>query len=245
MKIEIINKDECTKLFETWGKFSSICYNTPEKYAEKVGKSCLDSGHFSGSRGINIKFRISGVSRACIDQMVRAEVGVSKNVMSGRYVDFSDFDYYTPQTLKKYPEALKVYENHMKETQENYKKIVKILNDDGITGEKAFEIARGVAPMNHCSSVVISFTVEALINLMHKRLCVCAQDEIMKVAKEMKKQTLEILPELKEHLVIVCQAYGYCPENEKRTCGLYPRKEEVLQLVKNYQKEKALEKRVK
>lgn len=236
IKVEIINKDECKNLFETWGKFSCICYNTNEKFAEKVGKNCLSTKHFSGSRGTNVKFKISGVSRACIDQMIRAEVGVSKNVMSGRYVDFSNFDYYTPKILKKYPDALSIYEKHMKQTQENYKKIVEILNNDGIKGEKAFEVARGVAPMNHCSSVMISFTVEALINFMHKRLCVCAQEEIMKLAIEMKKQVVEILPELKPYLVSVCDANGWCPESPKRTCNKYPQKEVVLELVKKYKK---------
>ena len=236
MKVEIINREEVEKLFETWGKFSSICYNTPEKYATRVGKSCFESGHFSGSRGINFKFKITGISRACIDQLVRAEVGVSKNVMSGRYVDFSDFDYYTPPVILKNKKAKEIYDKHMEYARNSYKEIVKLLNEDGITGERAFEAARGVAPMNHKSALVISFTIEALINLMHKRLCVCAQHEIRMLAFEMRKEVTKILPELKPHLVAICEHTKYCPESLKRSCNRYPQKEVLDALVLEYKK---------
>ena len=236
MKVEIINKEQVKEIFKSWGTFACTCYNTPKKFAERVGKSCLQSGHFSGSRADYIKFEISGVSRACIDQMIRSEIGVAKNVMSGRYVDFSDFTYFTPELIETDDILKDLYHTHMAETKLTYKAIVQRLNELGVTGEKAFEIARGVSPMNHHSSLTIGFTIEALINFMHKRLCTCAQDEIQMLAKEMKKAIGEVLPELSRLLVPICVDKGYCPESAKRSCNLYPQKEVADALMLEYRK---------
>lgn len=234
IKVEIINKEEVTKLFKNWGEFSCTCYNTPKKFATKVGKSCFNDKHYSGSRTEYIKFDISGVSRACVDQLVRSEQGVVKNVMSGRYVDFSQFDYYTPSIIDTDDVLSKLYHEAMEKAQTAYGALVIKLGHMGITGEKAFEVARGVAPMNHCTAVTIGFTVEALINFMHKRLCVCSQQEISALARAMKKAVIEVLPEIESKLVPACEALLYCPESEKRTCGRYPREEEIRDLVETY-----------
>lgn len=238
MKVEIINKEESLELFKYWGLAAAKCYATPKKFAERIGKSCLQTGHFSGSRGRYIMFDISGVPRALVDQLVRHEQGVFKNVESGRYVNFEDFTYYIPPILEKEQNAVahKIYVEHMENTKSVYRRIVAILNDNGTHGEKAYEAARGVMPMNYDTGLVIGFTVEALINLMNKRLCVCSQDHIRKLAVEMRKQVIELIPELEPYLVAACEANGWCPESAKRTCGKYPQKDVVMKLVLDYQK---------
>ena len=50
----------------------------------------------------------------------------------------------------------------------------------------------------------------------------------------MKKETLEVLPELENYLVAACDAYQYCPESAKRTCGKYPQKDVLMKMVKEY-----------
>lgn len=238
MKVEIINKEESLELFKYWGLAAAKCYATPKKFAERIGKSCLQTGHFSGSRGRYIMFDISGVPRALVDQLVRHEQGVFKNVESGRYVNFEDFTYYIPPILEKEQNALahKLYTEHMIKTKIVYKEIISILNKNGTHGEKAYEAARGIMPMNYDTGLVIGFTVEALINLMNKRLCVCSQDHIRKLAVEMRKQVIELIPELEPHLVAACEANGWCPESKKRTCGKYPQKEVAIALIEEYRK---------
>ena len=63
MKVEIINKEELLNMVKNHGEFACVCYGTPDKYAEKVGKSCQESGHMSGSRCEYIKFRIYDIDR--------------------------------------------------------------------------------------------------------------------------------------------------------------------------------------
>ena len=160
-------------------------------------------------------------------------------MQSGRYVKLGeDFSYHTPTPILRNPKAKEIYDNHMKLVSENYKAICEALEEDGLKGESVYECARGVSPMSYHVKLVMSFNLEALINLMHKRLCTCAQEEIRKVAREMKKQVIELVPELEEHLVAVCQSQLYCPESPKRTCGLYPQKSELKEVLKMYTNEK-------
>lgn len=220
MKVELLNPEMCKDFFKRWGETSCVCYNTLRKYAERVGKSCFLSGHYSGSRDQFFKFEIT-CSRACIDQLARHEVGVVKNVMSGRYVDFSDFEYYTPELVAEDDDLNCLYREAMMASKIYYNMIVKNLNDKDIKGEQAFEIARGIAPMNHNTKAIISFNLEALINLSHKRLCSCAQKEIREVVKEMVKLVTKEIPELSTHLVPICGHLKYCPENKNRSCGMF------------------------
>lgn len=225
-RIEILNPEEVKELFNHWGRFAAKCYDTPIKFSDKVGKSCLKSGHFSGSRSRYIEIDVSNVPRALVDQIIRKEQGFVKNVESGRYVNFSDFDYYTSPLIANIPEAKEIYDNHMLSTKETYTKLVKILNEHGITGEKAYEAARGVSPMNYRTGMVIGMTIEALIDLCHKRLCTRTQEHSRHLIKMIKDAVIEIVPELKPYLVIQCEHLMWCPEGSK-CCGYYPTKEEV------------------
>ena len=86
-KVELINKEEVKDFVKKHGEFAAICYSSDTKYAEQIGRSCLHSGHLSGSRGDYFKFKITNVPRDMIDQLVRSEEGCYKNVQSFRYVN--------------------------------------------------------------------------------------------------------------------------------------------------------------
>lgn len=239
-KVKLLDEEHVKKLFLNWGLASVKCYKTPKKFAERVGKSCLSTSHFSGSRGHYITFEIEGVPRALVDQLVRAEVGVFKNVESQRYVNYEEcFYYYTPPLVERDEELNAYYVESMNIIQERYIGFSNLLRArlPHLNGEAINEIARGLLPMNINSSLVIGFTVEALINLCHKRLCVCSQEHIRKLVRMMKELVIEVHPELEEHLIAVCEAYNFCPESPKRTCGAYPQKEVVTQLVLEWKKQ--------
>ena len=85
-------------------------------------------------------------------------------------------------------------------------------------------------PIGVACNLTMGFTVEALINFMHKRLCTRADAPIRKVAQEMRKAVLEIEPRYEELLVPQCVAMMYCPE--KHGCGAYPSKDEVQDLIR-------------
>ena len=64
---------------------------------------------------------------------------------------------------------------------------------------------------------------------MHKRLCVRSDAPIRQVAKLMRDEVLSVESRYAEYLVPQCQAMMYCPEH--KSCGAYPSKEKIKQLV--------------
>jgi thymidylate synthase (FAD) len=226
MKVKIINPDEAKLLFHYWGEASKCCYATETDTPDTVGKGCMYSGHFSGSRSRYILFQIDDCPRFTIDQAVRHEVGVMKNVQSFRYVGKNSFAYEIPEEIKDNPVLLFKYNKHMMNTIELYAEIQDYVYEKTNSHERANEQARYVLPMATHSSFVFGLTIEALIHFMNMRLCVRTEDVHRKLALLMKDATIEILPELKSRLVPNCQALLWCPEG-KKSCGSYPTKKEL------------------
>ena len=232
MKVKIINPEEVKELFYYWGEASKCCYATETDAPDKIGKGCMYSGHFSGSRARYILFQIDECPRFTIDQAVRHEQGVMKNVGSFRYIDKSCFAYEIPEEIKDNAELLAKYHNHMMNTIELYGEIQEYVYGKTNSHERANEQARYVLPMATHSSFVFGLTIEALIHFMNMRLCVRAEDKIRELAKLMKNATIEILPELETRLVPNCQAYLWCPEG-RHSCGAYPTKKELKEIINN------------
>ena len=231
-KVELINAEDVVNFVKNHGEIASICYATNPKYAQKVGESVLQTGHFSGSRGDYFKFKFTNVPRALVDQSVRHDVGTFKNVQSQRYVNQAEFDMYYPNEIINSPELIAIWQKHQRDTQEAYKATVQILNEKyGYTGEKASEIARGLLPMNVESVFIQGFTLEALMNYMNKRLCTCAQEHIRHVAKLMKDEVVKVAPIYEPYLVPICERQLWCPEDKKRSCGRRPVKSELEELI--------------
>lgn len=235
MNVKILNPDAVSKLFTNWGETSAICYNTHTDDPTPIGKGCMANGHFSGSRGDFIKFLVTDIPRFTVDQAVRHEVGVFKNVQSFRYVDKDCFSYEVPVEIADNPELLAKYDKHMQDTMNLYEDIQSYVLSKGKTQERANEQARYVLPISTHTAFVIGFTVEGIIHFMHKRLCSRAEDIIRQLAVEMKKEVIKILPNLESRLVPECQYLLFCPEN-KKSCGAYPKRKEVELLVEQYKK---------
>ena len=216
LNVTLLNPEDFANddLFRRWGLFSCICYNTPLSKAIPVGKHCLKAGHFSGSRHIYFAFHID-LPRSSADQIVRHEQGVVKNMQSQRYVNKSDFTYYTSEGILNNLTAKEAYDNEMQNIMKAYSDIVSILNEVGVKGEHANEQARGILPMDIESKLALALNIEGLIHLAHKRLCTRTQEHTRKIVKMIVKEVIKVVPELKEYLVPQCIAMFYCPENHK------------------------------
>ena len=63
-----LNPEEVKNLFIDWSECSKVCYASeidPE-HPDRIGKGCMNSGHFSGSRGTYIKFIITVIPPSSI-----------------------------------------------------------------------------------------------------------------------------------------------------------------------------------
>lgn len=257
MKITILNPQVLQSLFKEWGTFSRICYQSPKGKEAVIGKHCFKSGHYSGSRSIYIKFLIEDIDRGTAEQMMRTDIGqtrdpeeadnwnfshrlethtdinptsIVKNCLSFRYVDETGFTYYTPPVIEKNIKAKAIYEEVMRTIDEGRSKIKQALIDSGVDEHKATEDANFVLPRATTTSLCIGFTVEALLQFCHKRLCTRAQEGIREVAKAMKQAIAEYCPLLAEELVPQCDYLLYCPE--AKGCGRAPSKETARALLK-------------
>lgn len=230
MKVELLNPTEIQMLFWNWGIASKTCYNTETDEPDKIGRGCMYSGHFSGSRGDFFKFLVTDVPRFTVDQAVRHEIGVFKNVGSFRYIGEGTFAYEIPEEIKDNQELLDKYMKHMDDTAELYREIQSYVLEKTGKKERANESARYVLPMSTHTSFVIGFTTEALIHFCQARLCVRAEDKIRELAMGMRDEALKAVPELKARLVPQCQWMLYCPEG-KHSCGAYPTRKELKEII--------------
>lgn len=259
MEVEIINPEVVQNLYRNHGIFACTCYNTPEKYAEAVGKSCEEDGHMSGSRCEYIKFKVSGLDRGTSEQCLRHEIGTAipyemqdnytfseyselvkdvspdqivKNMASFRYIDKDGFKWSTPKTIRNCPKAKTLYDELMGIINDYRRRIKAALEEFGIKPKIATQDANFVLPRATETEFAIGFTPEALIHFCHKRLCSRAQEFIREFAVKCKREVEKYNSEFAAELVPHCQYLLWCPE-KKGSCGAYPTRDELKEQIAN------------
>jgi len=135
------------------------CYNA--KPSMKAVVNCVKRGHLSVLRHGCSVFEVSGVSRALLQQVARHH-HINLTVRSQRYCDEGGFGYAVPHTVKDKGEALQVFEEAMKQANENYKK----LRELGIPKEDA----RYVLPGACYTTFVISTNWQGWWDFLKTRL---------------------------------------------------------------------------
>lgn len=230
MQVKILNPEQAKELFHWWGMASKVCYDTKTDNPASIGKHCMYSGHYSGSRAQYILFQVDNCPRFTIDQAVRHQDGVMKNVQSFRYVSKNSFCYELPEEIKDNDELLGKYMWHMANTIDLYTEIQSYVKEKTGSQERANEQARYVLPMSTHASFVIGMDIEAIIHFCNARLCVRTEDKCRELARLIRDAVLEILPELESRLVPNCQNLLWCPEG-KKGCGAYPTKKELKEVI--------------
>lgn len=221
---------------------AKICYSpsdidslmdalTPEKTSDFLNM-LVEIGHESPIEHANFTFGIEGVSRSLLAQITRHRIA-SYSVQSQRYVKEKNFDFVTPPEIAACDEAMRIYEDAMKDAEEAYHKLTEILKDkhkarliEQGTAEKeaaskavkmAIEDARFVLP-NACSTkMLVTMNARSLYNFFRHRCCTRAQWEIRAVADQMLALVKEVAPTLFRDMGPPCVS-GPCPEG-KMSCG--------------------------
>lgn len=212
---------------------ASNCYDSVPDGSGKIMKHCIKSGHQSVTEFCSFTFHVEGVSRALSHQLVRHRIA-SYAQRSQRYCSEDGFKYVVPESIQNNSEALYTYETLMRIIENSYK----TLQELGIPNEDA----RMVLP-NACETVLeVKMNLRTLMNFMHERLCSCAQWEIRKLARLMKKAIIEQVPEFEEYLVPKCERFGkefgFCTETKARRealkCNRHPRLADIFEDYHNY-----------
>lgn len=171
----------------------------------------IGMGHHSVIEHAVFTFSVEGVSRALTHQLVRHRVA-SFSQQSQRYVRLSEPTYVVPETVKRDPEAMKVYEETMNGIWDSYSKLIGM----GIPAEDA----RYVLPNGCTTNITITMNARELLHFFSMRCCNRAQWEIREMADEMLRLCKEVSPVIFSDAGPAC-IRGSCPEG-KKTCG-HPR----------------------
>lgn len=195
-----------------------------EKQADFVAR-ILASGHESPVEHVSFTFAVAGVSRALSHQLVRHRIA-SYSQQSQRYVDAAGFDYVLPPQIAAIPEAKERFEAAMEQAGAAYAELQEILTRHG-RGAKANEDARFVLP-NACETkIVVTMNCRSLLHFFELRCCLRAQWEIRALALSMLGLCRQALPVIFAAAGARCERLGYCPEDERFSCGRYPRLAEI------------------
>jgi len=201
-------------------KAAKLCYSEKgvseleltDKQKKKMVTKMFTLGHHSTMEHANFTFGIEGISRACSHQLVRHRLA-SFSQQSQRYVKFnSQFEYYTPESIKEKPELLSKYNSLMEQLSGVYQEMI----GNGIPAEDA----RYLLPNSCCTKLIMTMNVRELLHFFNMRLCSRAQKEIRDVAAKMLSLVKKEAPEIFEKAGPTCVSYGYCREDHKE-CPLY------------------------
>lgn len=228
-KVVLNNKEEVKNFIRKHGEFASVCYNTPRDKGEQVGLHCLLSGHMSGSRHLYFDFSLECIPRFTIDQLVRHEKGIVKNVQSLRYVNKENgFSIYCPPEMRSTLELLEQFARTQDYLSRCYEmNIFELTNtmyhtQPVASQERANECARTFIPIGIASSCNFACNLEGLMHIANVRLCTRAELPIRKLVEKMVAEVVEVEPRYKELLVPQCEILGRCPE--LKGCGRYEKR---------------------
>lgn len=201
------------------GEVASICWDsTPRK---EIGIDCIESGHGRVLEYVDVILSIENYSARMIRELYTTMAGVSKLQSSTRYINYDNFNYYTPPKIESEKEAFSIYNNCMDTIKESYNKLIEI----GIPKE---DIAN-ILPLGMMTKVVLKINLRALLHLFEIRTCTRTYIEYRKFMKEL-KSTLKQLDYEWAYIInnfakTKCEIMGYC--TEKKGCGRYGKKKDL------------------
>ena len=164
-------------------------------------KKIIDLGHESVLEHAVFTFAIEGISRACSHQLVRHRIA-SFSQQSQRYVNFKNFDYIIPDSIK-----TSAQKNKFRQSLESIFKFYTDMVKKGIAPEDA----RFILPNASATKLILTMNLRELKHFFRLRTCNRAQWEIRELALNMLKLLKNKIPLLFSQMGPAC-LNGSCPE---------------------------------
>ena len=203
------------------GERAGVCWGadtgSPEKN-RKRGIDCIESGHGRTLEFVNVEMVLDGYSARVIREWYTHIGGAPTRLQaSTRYIDYGQFEYVTPPSIRDNLFACAEYENMM----ECIKDVLVTLNDLGIPREDAAMLL----PLGMTTRIVDKRNLRNLIDMSRQRMCNRAFWEFRELFRDI---SIALVNYSEEWGWIVnscfhekCVELGYCPE--KHGCGKYPK----------------------
>lgn len=252
IKMNVILLTHTPEVQKTIANAAKLCYSSSDimSLRESLSEEKIDSfltmlneiGHESPIEHASFTFGIEGVSRSLLAQITRHRLA-SFSVQSQRYVKEASFEFVIPPEIEAVEEAKELFLKAMKDDQEQYDELTKILKNkhlknlmaDGknekeanrLAEKKAIEDARFVLPNACTTKMVMTINARSLMNFFSHRCCSRAQWEIRELADLMLKEVKKVAPILFKKAGPPCLRAA-CPEG-KMSCG------KMLEIRKRYE----------
>lgn len=204
------------------GHRAGVCWGadvTDDKKNYKRGLDCIKANHGRALEYVNIETIIDGYSARVIREWYTSLGGAPTRLQaSTRYIDYSDFDYITPSSLKTDVEK-DIYNNVMYVIS----KAAQALEKRGVPRE---DIGL-MLPLGMTTRIVDKRNVRNVMDMSRQRLCSRAYWEYRELMKnyldELYKYSEEWATLIPMIMIPKCEMLGYCPETY--SCGRKPKKE--------------------
>ena len=204
------------------GHRAGVCWGadvTDDKKNYKRGLDCIKANHGRALEYVNIETIIDGYSARVIREWYTSLGGAPTRLQaSTRYIDYSDFDYITPSSLKTDVEK-DIYDNVMYVIS----KAAQALEKRGVPRE---DIGL-MLPLGMTTRIVDKRNVRNVMDMSRQRLCSRAYWEYRELMKnyldELSKYSEEWATLIPMIMMPKCDMLGYCPETY--SCGRKPKKE--------------------
>ena len=220
--LEYTTKEPITMI----GKMAGICYNanTEDKVKNyQRGLDCIISDHGRTLEFPKVYLLIDEASAKCLREIYVHIVDATRLQASTRYIEYGNFNYITPPSVKAIPEAEAIFDytiNTIKTAMEKLKEL-------GVPKEDYSNLL----PLCYESKMVAVYGLRELIAMSRVRECSRVYWEFRNVMKELKTQLRLYSSEwamLVDGLNVFhakCEDAGYC--KEKFSCGRMPKKGEL------------------
>lgn len=197
------------------GKRAGVCWGadiTDDNKNYKRGIDCLEKNHGRTLEYINIEAVFKGWSARVIREWY-THIGGSPTRLqaSTRYINYEDFDYVVPDSIKKNSVALN-----------NYKYMMKTISDVICFFENELKIPRediaNLLPLGMSTTIVDKRNLRNVIDMSRQRMCLRAYKEYRDLfetyMEELKKIDDEWCYIVEKYFKPKCEILGYCPEGK-------------------------------
>lgn len=205
------------------GKYAGACWGADTDDNLKNynrGIDCLKSKHGRTWEFPDVYMEIDGYSARVMREWYTHIGGAPTRLQaSTRYINYNNFGYIVPNSIKVVDEANEIFEDMMKYISNGMNKLkdLKIPRED---------IAMAL-PMGMTTKVVCKHNFRNIADMSHQRMCARAYWEYRDIFNDLRKALSEYSDEWKylvdNYLMPKCEVYGFC--EEKKCCGRKPRKE--------------------
>ena len=208
------------------GKRAGVCWGadvTDNEKNYKRGMDCLISGHGRVQEYVNVELVIDGYSARVIREYY-THIGANPTRLqaSTRYINYDAFDVVTPPTVKRNENALKLWDDLVKQIQKTVKQLEE---EEKIPREDSAMLL----PLGMTTKIVDKRNLRSFIDMSHQRLCTRAYWEYRQLMQDICKALSDYSDEWKflvtNYFKPKCEVAGYC--TEKKSCGRMPKKEDL------------------